>query len=100
MISLQLILAALSGWLEREQRDVIEFSREENRRGAALSPTTSGLFAGLAAVSLANIEACVTRTHAFSVTVLLWHGVTSLMVIAVAVLASRRVLAWTGSVRA
>ena len=31
MIPLQLILAALSGWLEREQRDVIEFLREENR---------------------------------------------------------------------
>jgi hypothetical protein len=65
------------------------------RRGAALSPGTSGLLAGLAAVSLANAEACLTRTHAFSATVLLWHGATSLVVVAIAVLASRRVLAWT-----
>ena len=31
MLPLHLILAALFGWLEREQRDVIEFLREENR---------------------------------------------------------------------
>jgi hypothetical protein len=31
VIPLQLILAALSGWLEREQREVINFLREENR---------------------------------------------------------------------
>ena len=31
MIPFHLILAALFGWLEREQRDVIEFLREENR---------------------------------------------------------------------
>ena len=31
VLPLQLILAALSGWLEREQRDVINFLREENR---------------------------------------------------------------------
>jgi putative transposase len=31
VLSLQVILAALSGWLEREQRDVINFLREENR---------------------------------------------------------------------
>jgi len=28
---LHLIVAALFGWLEREQRDVIEFLREKNR---------------------------------------------------------------------
>ena len=47
------------------------------RRGAALSPGTSGLLAAFAAVSLANVESCVTRAHAFSVTVLLWHGAPS-----------------------
>jgi hypothetical protein len=31
VIPLYLIIAALFGWLEREQRDVIEFLREENR---------------------------------------------------------------------
>jgi hypothetical protein len=31
VLPLHLILAALFGWLEREQRDVIEFLREENR---------------------------------------------------------------------
>ena len=31
MLPLHLILAALFGWLEREQRDVIAFLREENR---------------------------------------------------------------------
>lgn len=66
------------------------------RRGVMLSPVTSGALAGLAAVSAANIEACVTRTHAFSVTVLLWHGATSVTVVMLAALASRRVLAWTG----
>ena len=64
------------------------------RRGAPLSPGISGVLAGLAAVSVANIEACVTRAHAFNVTVLLWHGTTSLIVVAIFVLASRRLLAW------
>jgi Integrase core domain len=31
VLTLHLIVAALLGWLEREQRDVIEFLREENR---------------------------------------------------------------------
>jgi hypothetical protein len=31
VIPLQMLLAALLGWLEREQRDVIAFLREENR---------------------------------------------------------------------
>ncbi len=31
MLPLHLVVAALFGWLEREQRDVIEFLREENR---------------------------------------------------------------------
>jgi hypothetical protein len=31
VLPLHLILAALLGWLERKQRDVIEFLREENR---------------------------------------------------------------------
>jgi hypothetical protein len=31
VIPLQMLLAALLGWLEVEQRDVIAFLREENR---------------------------------------------------------------------
>ena len=31
MIPLHFLVAALFGWLERQQRDVIEFLREENR---------------------------------------------------------------------
>lgn len=64
------------------------------RRGAPLLPGASGLLAGLAAVSLANVEACVTRSHAFSVTVLVWHGSTSVLIVMVAVAAGRRILAW------
>ena len=31
MIPLRLLVAALFGWLEQEQRDIIDFLREENR---------------------------------------------------------------------
>jgi len=31
VIELQLIVASLAGWLEHEQRDVIDFLQEENR---------------------------------------------------------------------
>jgi hypothetical protein len=64
------------------------------RRGAPLAPASTSLLAGLAAVSLANLEACVTRSHAFSVTVLVWHGMTSMLVIAVVVASGRRLLTW------
>jgi hypothetical protein len=45
-------------------------------------------------VSLANVEACLTRQHLFSVTVLVWHRLTSALVIAVVVASGRRVLTW------
>jgi hypothetical protein len=64
------------------------------RLGAPLAPMITSLLAGLAAVSLANLEACVTRSHAFSVTVLIWHGTTSMLVIAVVVASGRRLLTW------
>jgi hypothetical protein len=47
------------------------------RRGAPLTPRTTGLLAGLGALSLANVEACLTRPHAFAMTILLWHGMTA-----------------------
>jgi hypothetical protein len=46
------------------------------RRGAPLTPGLTAVLAALAALSFANIEACVTRPHAFALTVLLWHGST------------------------
>ena len=45
------------------------------RRGAPLTPLISSLLAGVAAFSVANLEACVSRSHAFAITVFLWHGV-------------------------
>jgi len=35
VIPLHLFVAALFGWLEQQQRDVIEFLREENREATA-----------------------------------------------------------------
>jgi hypothetical protein len=67
------------------------------RVGAPLAPAATGLLAALAAVSLANVEACVTRAHAFSVTVLIWHGLTSGVVLIAATAAARRVLRWPES---
>jgi hypothetical protein len=34
----------------------------------------------VAAVSLANVEACVSRVHAFTATVIVWHGATAALV--------------------
>ena len=50
------------------------------RRGAVLEPRLTAVLAGVAAVSLANIEACVSRVHAFTATVIAWHGVTIALV--------------------
>jgi hypothetical protein len=47
------------------------------RRGAPLTPRATAFLAGLAALSIANVEACLTRPHAFAMTVLLWHGTTT-----------------------
>lgn len=53
------------------------------RRGAVLEPRATALLAGIAALSLANIEACVNRTHAFTATVIVWHGTTASVWLAV-----------------
>jgi hypothetical protein len=47
------------------------------RRGAALEPRTTSALAGLAALGLANIEACISRAHTFTATVVVWHGATT-----------------------
>lgn len=64
------------------------------RRGAPLTPGVTALLAALAALSVANIEACLTRPHAFAATVLLWHGGTVAAVAALCALTGRRWLRW------
>jgi hypothetical protein len=64
------------------------------RRGAPLTPDLTAFLAALAALSFANIEACVTRPHAFAVTVLLWHGGTVAAVAALCAVTGRRWLRW------
>ncbi len=64
------------------------------RRGAPLTPGLTALLAALAALSFANIEACLTRPHAFALTVLVSHGGTVAAVAALCALTSRRWLRW------
>jgi hypothetical protein len=64
------------------------------RRGAPLTPRTTALLGGLAALSFANIEACLTRPHAFAMTVLVWHGVTIALAAALFAWLGRRWLRW------
>ena len=64
------------------------------RRGAPLTPGLTAFLAALAALSVANIEACLTRPHAFALTVLLWHGGTIAAVAALCAWSGRRWLRW------
>jgi len=64
------------------------------RRGAPLTPGLTAFLAALAALSVANIEACLTRPHAFALTVLLWHGGTVAAVAALCALLGHRWLQW------
>jgi hypothetical protein len=64
------------------------------RRGAPLTPGLTGFLTALAALSFANIEACLTRPHAFALTVLLWHGGTVAAVAALCAVTGRRWLRW------
>jgi hypothetical protein len=65
------------------------------RRGAPLTPHVTALLASLAALSIANIEACLTRPHAFASTILLWHGATIALVAVVGAATGRRWLRWS-----
>ena len=67
------------------------------RRGAPLTPRSTAFLAGLAALSIANIEACLMRPHAFASTVLLWHGLTVAVVACVFASLGRRWLRWPRS---
>jgi hypothetical protein len=64
------------------------------RRGAPLTPRLSGLLAGVAALSVVNIEACVTRPHRFGLTVLVWHGMTTALMLVALAQSGRGVLRW------
>jgi len=64
------------------------------QRGAPLTPGLTALLAALAALSFANIEACLTRPHAFALTVFLWHGGMVTAVAAICALTGHRWLRW------
>jgi hypothetical protein len=64
------------------------------RRGAPLTPGLTAFLAALAALSFANIEACVLRPHAFALTVLLWHGGTAAGIAVLCALSGGRWLRW------
>jgi hypothetical protein len=64
------------------------------RRGAPLTPRTTAFTGGIAALSIASIEACLTRPHAFTSTVLLWHGATVLTLATVFAWSGNRLLHW------
>jgi hypothetical protein len=64
------------------------------RRGAPLTPRVTAFLGALAALSVVNIEACLTRPHAFALTVLLWHGGTIAAIAALCALMGRRWFRW------
>jgi hypothetical protein len=64
------------------------------QRGAPLTPGLTAFLAALAALSFANIEACLTRPHAFALTVFLWHGGMVTAVAAICALTGHRWLRW------
>ena len=64
------------------------------RRGAPLTPRLSSLLVGVAAFSVANIEACLSRSHTFTITVLLWHGTTTALLVAALAHVGRGLLTW------
>ncbi len=64
------------------------------RRGAPLTPRLTAFLAAIAALSVANVGACLTRPHAFASTVLLWHGSTVVAVAALCALTGYRWLRW------
>ena len=67
------------------------------RRGAPLTPRVSSLLAGVAALAVANLEACLSRPHVFTITVLLWHGMTTALLVTVLAHVGRGLLTWKQS---
>jgi len=64
------------------------------RRGAPLTPRMSSLLVGVAAFSVANLEACLSRSHTFTITVLLWHGMTTALFVTALAQVGRSLLTW------
>jgi hypothetical protein len=64
------------------------------RRGAPMTPRVSSLLIGVAAFAVANFEACLSRGHAFTITVLLWHGMTTAVVVMALAQVGRGLLTW------
>jgi len=64
------------------------------RRGAPMTPHLTAFLAALASLSVANIEACLTRPHAFALTVLLWHGGTVAAIVTLCALMGHWWLRW------
>jgi hypothetical protein len=58
------------------------------QRGAPFTPRSTLLLAGVGALSVASIAACLARPHAYTATIIIWHGAT----LALLTLG----LAWTG----
>jgi hypothetical protein len=69
------------------------------RRGAPITPRVSSLLVGVAAFSVANLEACLSRGHAFTITVLLWHGIATALFVAALAQAGRALLTWKTAAR-
>ena len=63
-------------------------------QGAPMTPRVSSLLAGVAAFSVANIEACLSRSHAFAITMVLWHGMTTALLVATFAQLGRLLLTW------
>jgi hypothetical protein len=64
------------------------------RGGAPLTPRVTSVLTGVAAFSVANVEACLSRGHTFTITVLLWHGMTTALLVTALGLAGRSLLTW------
>jgi hypothetical protein len=59
-----------------------------------MTPRVSSLLVGVAAFSVANLEACLSRGHAFTITILLWHGIATGLFVAALAQAGRALLTW------
>src|SRR4029078_927520 len=55
------------------------------RRGAPLTPISTSVMVAVRALSVANLEACISRPHAFTGTVIVWHGLTVIVLLGVLV---------------
>ena len=64
------------------------------RRGAPLTPRLAAFWGGVAALSIANVESCLTHPHGSSLTVLLWHGAALLLLAGACGVTGRRWFAW------